>query len=68
MDDLMAVHPEQSLVKRLYVASWVPFAKTKDKFFFTANDFNTTAGYELWASDGSSQGTKMVKDILYRRL
>ena len=52
-----------SLVKSVYVASWVPFAKTKDKFFFTADDFNTTAGYELWASDGSPQGTKMVKDI-----
>ncbi len=52
-----------SLVKSVYVASWIPFAKTKDKFFFTADDFNTTAGYELWASDGSSQGTKLVKDI-----
>jgi trimeric autotransporter adhesin len=52
-----------SLVKSIYVASWVPFAKTNDKFFFTADDFNTTAGYELWASDGSSQGTRLVKDI-----
>ncbi len=52
-----------SLVKSIYVASWVPFAKTNEKFFFTADDFNTTAGYELWASDGTSQGTKMVKDI-----
>ncbi len=51
------------MVKSIYVASWVPFAKTNDKFFFTADDFNTTAGYELWASDGSSQGTKLVKDI-----
>ncbi len=51
------------LVKSIYVASWIPFAKTNEKFFFTADDFNTTAGYELWASDGSSQGTKLVKDI-----
>ena len=51
------------LVKSVNVAYWVPFAKTKEKFFFTADDFNTNAGYELWASDGSSQGTKMVKDI-----
>jgi ELWxxDGT repeat protein len=52
-----------TMVKSIYVASWVPFAKTKEKFFFTADDFNTTAGYELWASDGSSQGTSLVKDI-----
>ena len=52
-----------SMVKSIYVASWIPFAKTNDKFFFTADDFSTTAGYELWASDGSSKGTKMVKDI-----
>ena len=57
-----------SLVKNIYVASWIPFAKTNDQFFFTADDFSTTAGYELWASDGSSKGTKLVKDIYTGRL
>ncbi|HLK29802.1 MAG TPA: ELWxxDGT repeat protein [Puia sp.] len=52
-----------SMVKSLYVASWIPFAQANGKMFFTANDFNTTAGYELWESDGTPQGTKMVKDI-----
>ncbi len=51
------------MIKSIYVASWIPFARTKEKFFFTANDAHTTVGYELWASDGSSQGTKLVKDI-----
>jgi ELWxxDGT repeat protein len=34
----------------------------KDKLYFTANDGNNS-GNELWMSDGSSNGTQLVKDI-----
>src|SRR5262249_7900801 len=33
-----------SMVKSVYVASWIPFAKTNDRLFFTADDFTTNAG------------------------
>jgi ELWxxDGT repeat protein len=37
------------------------FAEVNGKLFFRAND--GTHGYELWKSDGSSDGTVLVKDI-----
>jgi len=52
-----------SMVKSLYIAQWVSFAQANGKLFFTADDVNTTSGYELWATDGSVQGTKLVRDI-----
>lgn len=51
------------IVSTVNVASWVPFAQANGKLFFTANDLKTTAGYELWATDGTQQGTRLVKDI-----
>ncbi len=37
------------------------FSTYKDRFYFTAQD--DTHGQELWQSDGSSNGTIMLKDI-----
>ena len=37
------------------------FANVNGTLFFTAT--NGTSGYELWKSDGTSEGTVMVKDI-----
>lgn len=37
------------------------FVKFQDKLFFTAD--NGINGYELWQSDGTATGTKLVKDI-----
>ncbi|MBO6515051.1 MAG: T9SS type A sorting domain-containing protein [Bacteroidia bacterium] len=34
----------------------------KDAFYFVAKDYSDL-GYELWRSDGSEEGTRMVKDI-----
>lgn len=37
------------------------FTQVGNKIFFTAN--NGTNGYELWVTDGTAEGTTMVKDI-----
>ncbi len=37
------------------------FTPVKDKLLFIANDGQT--GFELWATDGTSEGTRLVKDI-----
>jgi ELWxxDGT repeat protein len=37
------------------------FTPLKDKLLFIANDGQT--GFELWATDGTSEGTRLVKDI-----
>lgn len=39
----------------------VPFAAFGDECLFTANDFAT--GNELWASDGTAAGTRLVVDL-----
>jgi trimeric autotransporter adhesin len=39
----------------------LPFAKLDDKIFFVAND--GVHGFELWESDGTPAGTRLVKDI-----
>src|SRR5439155_9961293 len=49
-----------TVVKALYVAS--PLAQANGKLFF--NGINVIAkGYELYATDGTAQGTQLVKDI-----
>lgn len=39
------------------------YAVYNGKLYFTANAGNTTTGYELWETDGTTAGTVMVKDI-----
>lgn len=38
-----------------------PFTKINNRLYFTSDD--NTYGEELWETDGSKQGTKLVKDI-----
>lgn len=37
------------------------FTEYKDEFYYA--DYDEDVGYELWASDGTSKGTRLVKDI-----
>ncbi len=38
-----------------------PFTKINNRLYFTSSDI--THGEELWETDGSKQGTKLIKDI-----
>lgn len=46
------------IVERMYSS----FAVLDNEIYFTANDW--VYGYELWKSDGTVEGTTMVKDIM----
>ena len=37
--------------------------KSGNKIFLRANDKEETKGFELWATDGSSEGTNLIQDI-----
>jgi len=52
---------ERSPVKETNSARVSCIAEMNGKLYFSANDGKS--GYELWSSDGTAAGTKMVKDI-----
>ncbi|GBD27828.1 hypothetical protein HRbin30_03184 [bacterium HR30] len=54
-----SIHTEdENLDSRYFMPSFTPLEHT---LLFIANDGET--GFELWATDGTSEGTRLVKDI-----